>query len=107
MSEERRAKMTKIEGMCSFFKAMSDPTRLKILTELAGGRLCVTHISQKVGMSQSATSHQLAVLKRARLVKMTRSGKTAVYSISDDHVRLMLDMAMLHITEEGGSCLHE
>ena len=48
------------------------------------------------------TSHQLAVLRGAKLVKMTRSGKTAVYSIADEHVRLMLDMAMLHI-EEGGN----
>lgn len=88
-----------IEGMCEFFKAMSDPTRLRILTELMNGKLCVMHISERVGMSQSATSHQLAVLRRANLVKMTRNGKTAVYSISDEHVRLMLDMAMLHIEE--------
>ena len=88
-----------IEGMCGFFKVMSDPTRLRILTELLCGKLCVMHISERVGMSQSATSHQLAVLRRANLVKMTRSGKTAVYSISDEHVRLILDMAMLHIEE--------
>ncbi|MBQ8850399.1 MAG: winged helix-turn-helix transcriptional regulator [Clostridia bacterium] len=91
-----------IEGMCSFFKVMSDPTRLRILTELMDGKLCVMHISERVGMSQSAISHQLAVLRKADLVKMTRNGKTAVYSISDEHVRLMLDMAMLHIEENIG-----
>ena len=90
---------SEIEGICGFFKVMSDPTRMRILIELMKGKLCVMHISERVGMSQSATSHQLAVLRRADLVKMTRSGKTAVYSISDEHVRLMLDMAMLHIEE--------
>lgn len=89
-----------IEGMCEFFKAMSDPTRLRILTALMDGKLCVTHICQRVGMSQSAVSHQLAVLKKARLVKMIRNGKTAVYSVSDEHVRLMLDMALLHVEEQ-------
>ena len=99
MIETVRAEKREIEGMCGFFKAMSDPTRLKILIALMSGRLCVNHISERVGMSQSATSHQLAVLRGAKLVKMTRSGKTAVYSIADEHVRLMLDMAMLHIEE--------
>jgi len=90
-----------INGMCEFFKVMSDSTRMRILIELMGGNLCVMHISEKVGMSQSATSHQLAVLRKADLVKMTRNGKTAVYSISDEHVRLMIDMAMLHVAENG------
>jgi ArsR family transcriptional regulator len=52
-------------------------------------------------MSQSAISHQLAILRRADLVRVKRSGKTLIYSISDEHVRLMLDMALLHINEEG------
>ena len=89
-----------LQVMSAFFKIMGDPTRLKILTELLGGSLCVMHISERVGMSQSATSHQLAILRRADLVRVTRKGKSVVYSISDEHVRLMLDMAMLHVTEE-------
>lgn len=89
-----------ISGMCEFFKLMGDSTRMRILIELMRGNLCVMHISERVGMSQSATSHQLAALRRANLVKMTKNGKTAVYSISDEHVRLMLDMAMLHVNEE-------
>ena len=88
------------ERMSEFFKVMGDGTRLRILLELMGGKLCVMHISERLGMSQSAISHQLAVLRRANLVKMTRKGKTAVYSISDEHVRLMLDMALLHVNED-------
>ncbi len=86
--------------MSEFFKVMADKTRLRILMELLDGGLCVMHISQRLEMSQSAISHQLAILRRADLVRVRRSGKTVVYSISDEHVRLMLDMAVLHINEE-------
>ena len=88
-----------LQTMCGFFKVMGDGTRLRILTELLEGSLCVMHISERVGMSQSATSHQLAILRKAKLVRVTRKGKSLVYSISDEHVRLMLDMALLHINE--------
>ena len=90
-----------LDQMSEFFKVLADRTRLRILIELLDGSLCVMHISERVGMSQSAISHQLAILRRADLVRVKRSGKTVVYSISDEHVRLMLDMAMLHINEEG------
>ncbi len=90
-----------LERMSDFFKVMSDKTRLNILIELLGGSMCVMHIAERVGMSQSATSHQLAILRRADLVRVKRNGKSVVYSISDEHVRLMLDMAVLHIGEEG------
>ena len=90
-----------IDRMSEFFKVMADKTRLRILIELLDKSLCVMHISERVGMSQSATSHQLAILRKADLVRVKRNGKTIVYSISDEHVRLMLDMAMLHINEEG------
>ena len=83
----------------TFFKVMGDPTRLKILTALLGGNLCVMHISEAVGMSQSAVSHQLAILRKADLVKVSRHGKTQIYSIADEHVRLILDMALLHSNE--------
>ncbi|MBE6547193.1 MAG: winged helix-turn-helix transcriptional regulator [Ruminococcaceae bacterium] len=89
-----------LQTMCGFFKVMGDGTRLRILTELLEGSLCVMHISERVGMSQSATSHQLAILRKAKLVRVTRKGKSLVYSISDEHVRLMLDMALLHVSEK-------
>lgn len=89
-----------LDKMTKFFKIMGDKTRLSILIELLEGSLCVMHISERVGMSQSAISHQLAILRKADLVRVKRSGKSIVYSISDEHVRLMLDMALLHVSEE-------
>ena len=93
---------TELEGMSEFFKAMSDSTRLRILVELLDGSLCVMHISERLGMSQSAISHQLAILRRADLVRIKRNGKSVVYSIADEHVRLMLDMALLHVEHRKG-----
>ena len=86
--------------MSMFFKRLSDKTRLRILTELLEGSLCVNHICERLDMSQSAISHQLALLRKADLVRVMRKGKTIVYSISDEHVRSMLDMALLHACEE-------
>ena len=86
--------------MSCYFKVMADKTRLRILIELLGGSLCVMHISERLGMSQSAISHQLAILRKSGFVRIKRSGKTIVYSISDEHVRIMLEMAVLHINEE-------
>ena len=86
--------------MSTFFKALSDETRLKILFSLLECPRCVMHISERVGMSQSAVSHQLSILRGCDLVKVSRSGKNQVYSISDEHVRLVMDMAHLHIEEK-------
>lgn len=90
----------KLSAMSGFFKALSDETRLKILFALLESGKCVMHISEQVGMSQSAVSHQLSILRRADLVKVSRAGKNQVYSISDEHVRLVIDMAHLHINEK-------
>ena len=91
---------TTIDNMSAFFKVIADKTRLSILAELLDGSLCVMHISERVGMSQSAISHQLAILRKANLVKTARRGKSLVYSISDEHVRLILDMTLLHVNEK-------
>ena len=90
-----------LESMSSFFKVLADKTRLGILTELLRGSLCVMHISERLGMSQSAISHQLAILRKADLVRIKRNGKSIVYSIADEHVRLILDMALLHLEHNG------
>ena len=88
-----------LDKMTGFFKALADETRLKILFSLLGSSKCVMHLSESVEMSQSAVSHQLAVLKNAGLVKVARSGKNHVYSIADEHVRLVVDMAKAHADE--------
>ena len=76
-----------------------DTTRIKILYALMNGDLYVNDIAEIVGVSQSAVSHQLRVLKQARLVKFTRDGKNVTYSLADDHVYAMLSQGLTHICE--------
>ena len=85
--------------LADLFKVFADTTRIKILYALMGKDLCVADISEAVGVSQSAVSHQLRSLKQAHLVKFRRDGKQVVYSLSDDHVFTMLSQGMTHICE--------
>ncbi|MCQ5069678.1 transcriptional regulator [Adlercreutzia equolifaciens subsp. celatus DSM 18785] len=85
--------------VADLFKAFSDTTRIKILFALMGGGLSVTEITETVGCTQSAVSHQLRTLKQARLVKATRDGKNVIYALSDDHVYTMLAQGMTHVCE--------
>ena len=78
---------------------LSDQTRVKILMALESGELCVCDIAAVMDMSQSAISHQLRVLKQSNIVKTRREGKVVYYSISDDHVKEIFDMAMVHVQE--------
>lgn len=81
------------------FKVLGDQTRVKILFTLIKYEMCVCDIAQLLEMTQSAISHQLRVLKQARLVKYRREGKTVYYSVSDEHVSTILSMGMEHISE--------
>lgn len=83
-----------------FFKAFSDKTRLRILTALAVGELCVCDIAALLGMTQSAISHQLRFLKQARLVASRKEGKTVYYTLCDDHIGVILRQGLLHVQEE-------
>lgn len=85
--------------LADLFKIFSDTTRIKILYALMPGELCVADIAEAVGASQSAVSHQLRILKTARLVKFQRDGKNVLYSLSDDHVYTMLAQGLTHICE--------
>ena len=86
-----------IAEMSERFKALSEPSRLKILLALSGGELCVEHITQAVGGLQSAVSHQLKTLRLNKIVKCRREVKKVLYSISDDHVLTMLSVAKEHL----------
>ena len=88
------------------FKVFSDPTRLRILGALAGGELCVCDIGAVLGSSQSAVSHQLAVLRAARLVAYRREGKTVYYRLADDHVGLLLKVGLDHASERARTAVH-
>jgi len=85
--------------LADFFKVFSDPTRLKILSSLAESEMCVCDIAYLLNMSQSAISHQLRVLKQARLVKNRKEGKVVYYSLDDDHVKQIIGQGLVHIAE--------
>ena len=81
------------------FKVFGDSTRIRILYALIESELCVGDIAQLLNLTQSAVSHQLKILKDAKLVKFRREGKTIIYALDDDHVRNILNMGMEHIEE--------
>lgn len=85
--------------LSELFKVFGDSTRIKILTALSGGELCVCDISRVVGMTVSAVSHQLKILKTAKLVGFRREGKTVFYSLADRHVMTILKQGLEHINE--------
>lgn len=86
-------------GLAELYKIFGDSTRIKILYVLFEEELCVCDIAQALGMTVSAISHQLRILKGAKLVKYAKSGKSVFYSLADDHVKLILAQGMEHIKE--------
>ncbi len=87
-------------NLADFFKVFGDSTRVKILCALSRSEMCVCDIAVLLGMTKSSISHQLRVLKQARLVKYRKEGKVVYYSFDDDHVKNIFDQGLLHITEE-------
>ena len=85
--------------LADLFKVFSDTTRIKILYALMAGERRVADIAEAIGATHSAVSHQLRILKTARLVKFQRDGKSVLYSLADDHVYTMLAQGMSHICE--------
>lgn len=86
-----------LSRLSNIFKAVGDPTRLKILLLLSQSEMAVMDISASLDMSQSAISHQLKTLKQERLVAPKRDGKYVYYSLFDDHVRIIINQTLEHI----------
>lgn len=86
-------------NMAEIFKALSDPTRLKIVNALMLSEMCVCDISALLNMSQPAISHHLKSLRQTHLVKYRRDGKIAYYSLDDEHIKTMFDQCITHISE--------
>lgn len=85
--------------LAELFKIFGDSTRIKILFALLNGEQCVGDLADCLGVTQTACSHQLRVLKNNKLVRFRRDGKLVYYSLSDDHVRTILEIGMEHINE--------
>ena len=85
--------------LAELFKVFGDSTRIKIICSLFESEICVCDLSVLLNISQSAISHQLRVLKSARLVKFRRAGKVIYYSLDDEHIKQIFDAGLHHITE--------
>jgi ArsR family transcriptional regulator len=88
-----------VERMCEWFHCLADPTRMRILLLLFHGEACVCEISGALGMTLSAISHQLRLLRTAALVGARREGKSMIYFLADDHVRTVIGNAAAHAVE--------
>ena len=88
-----------IEDMAQLFKVLGDTTRTKILAVLEKGELNVTDISSLVGLNISAISHQLRILRQAKLIKPRKVGKEVRYSLDDEHISLIFNCALEHVME--------
>ncbi|OOB75033.1 ArsR family transcriptional regulator [Clostridium haemolyticum] len=86
--------------LAELFKVFGDTTRTKILYALFEAEMCVCDLAALLGMSQSAVSHQLKVLKQTRLVKPRRDGKVVYYSLDDDHIKKIFDYGFAHVNEK-------
>ena len=85
------------DNIADFYKLFGDTTRIRILYTLLEGELCVGCLASTLGMTQSAVSHQLKVLRQGGLVKYRRDGKNTIYSLDDSHVVTMLQQGLEHV----------
>ena len=88
-----------LNELADFYKVFGDATRIKILCVLLRSEMCVCDLAEMLGMTQSAISHQLRVLKQMKLVKNRREGKTVYYSLADGHIQNIISQGMEHIME--------
>lgn len=89
-----------LSELADLFKIFGDTTRIKIMYSLLDGEMCVCSIAELIGMAQPAVSHQLRVLKNAKLVSNHREGKTIYYFLSDDHVKTIVACGFEHLMEQ-------
>ena len=88
-----------LQSITDIFKALSEPSRLKIVTALATCELCVCDLAAVSGSSESAVSHQLRILRNLKIVRYRREGKIVFYRLDDDHVKLLISQSLQHVQE--------
>lgn len=88
-----------IDDLAAWFRIFGDGTRLRILNALFAEELCVGDLTALLGLTQTAVSHQLRILRTSKLVKSRKAGKIVYYSLADDHVRTILDQGTAHLQE--------
>jgi DNA-binding transcriptional ArsR family regulator len=88
-----------VEALAETFRVLGDPTRVRILDALSAGELCVCDIASFAGISESAVSHQLRLLRSMRLVRARRAGRLVFYALDDHHIIELLRQALTHVEE--------
>ena len=89
-----------VRALAETFGALSDPTRVRIITALTEQELCVFDLARLLGLTGSAVSHQLRLMRGQRLVKYRKEGKVAYYSLDDDHIRNLMEECIKHVSVE-------
>ena len=89
-----------VQEIAATFAVLGDPTRIRILDALSGGELCVCDIATLAGISESAVSHQLRLLRGMRLVRPRRAGRQVFYTLDDQHILSLFQQGLRHVTEE-------
>ncbi|MBX3004523.1 MAG: winged helix-turn-helix transcriptional regulator [Anaerolineales bacterium] len=89
------------ERLAEIFKALSDPTRLRLISLLLENEACVHNLQDVLGMSQSAISHQLRHLRLLKLVRFRKEGRHVYYALDDEHVRKLFEQGLLHAQHRG------
>lgn len=93
-----------IQSLAESFRVLADPSRLRLIVALLeGGELCVCDLSAATGVSQTACSHNLRLLRAGRLVRHRKQGRNVFYTLDDAHIRLLLDVALQHTSHPAGS----
>lgn len=89
-----------VRALAETFAALSDPTRVRIISALADQELCVRDMARLLGLTGSAVSHQLRLLRGQRLVRYRKDGRVAYYSLDDDHIRNLMNECVRHVSVE-------
>lgn len=87
-------------ALAETFRVLGDPTRVRILDAISGGEVCVSGIASVVGLSESAVSHQLRLLRHMRLVRARRAGRQVFYALDDRHIAELLEQGLRHVRED-------
>ena len=88
-----------VEALAETFRALGDPTRVRLLDALSHGELCVCDLATLLGLSESATSHQLRLLRTLRLVRARRAGRMVFYALDDRHIVTLFKQGLRHVEE--------
>ena len=89
-----------VQALADTFRILGDPTRVRIVDALSEGELCVCDLSERVGISESAVSHQLRLMRSLRIVRGRREGRCVYYTLDDQHVLSLFQQGLRHVTED-------